>query len=98
MLRVSAQSDYLIEQLVGQWSTIRRLLPPTFSGKYDKEQFRMFLQGNLNMLGFGALCIGMLMTLQVRSGVVLAAWSLELIAETFIVVITSLPCSGMRLW
>ncbi len=58
------QSSLLITNLTNKWSTIRRFLPPTFSGKYDKEQFKIFLETNLLLLGFGALCVGLLLFIQ----------------------------------
>lgn len=58
------QSSLLITNLTNKWNTIRRFLPPTFSGKYDKEQFKIFLETNLLLLGFGALCVGLLLFIQ----------------------------------
>lgn len=55
-----------VEQyLTDRWETIRRVLPPTFSGKYDQEQFQAFVSSNLRMLGFMALCAGLTFGIQV---------------------------------
>ena len=41
------------------------MLPPTFSGKYDKQQFAVFLEANLLLLGFLSLCTGLVLVFQV---------------------------------
>ena len=62
----SLQSNTLLVELTNKWDTIRRFLPPTFSGKYDKHQFEVFLQANLLILGFLSLCTGFVLAVQVR--------------------------------
>lgn len=33
------QADLVSQLITNQWETLRRVLPPDFAGKYDKEQF-----------------------------------------------------------
>ena len=47
------------------WENIRLILPPTFSGRYDKESFSQFMEANLQGLGFIALSLAILFLLQV---------------------------------
>lgn len=61
----SPQAETIQDQIVSNWDTIRRVLPPTFSGKYDREQFTKFLEANLQAVGFLSLCMGVLMAAQV---------------------------------
>lgn len=62
------QAETLKEKITDNWTTIRRVLPPTFSGKYDQEQFTNFLEANLNAAGFISLCMGVLLMSQVWAG------------------------------
>ena len=62
------QAETLKQQITDNWTTIRRVLPPTFSGKYDQEQFTNFLEANLNAAGFISLCMGVLLMTQVWAG------------------------------
>ncbi len=59
------QSNTLLTTLSNKWDTIRRFLPPTFAGKYDKHQFEVFLEANLLLLGFLSLCTGLVLAVQV---------------------------------
>lgn len=51
-----AEADRVQAELTDNWEQVRKVLPPTFGGKYDKEQFERFVQDNLNVLGFMSLC------------------------------------------
>jgi hypothetical protein len=41
------------------------VLPPTFSGKYDQDQFTSFITDNLNALGYMSMCMAVVLTAQV---------------------------------
>mmetsp|Transcript_23334 Transcript_23334/g.81326 ORF Transcript_23334/g.81326 Transcript_23334/m.81326 type:complete len:845 (-) Transcript_23334:2603-5137(-) len=60
-----SQSSRLKDELSARWTTIRRVLPPTFSGKYDQERFEAFLEGNLNAMGYASLCMSAFLTVMV---------------------------------
>lgn len=62
------QADTLKASITDNWTTIRRVLPPTFSGKYDQDQFTSFVEANLNAAGFISLCMGILLMTQVWAG------------------------------
>ena len=55
------------EYIIDNWDVVRKFLPPTFSGKYDKDQFSTFLESNLNALGFLLLCNGLILSGQLYS-------------------------------
>jgi len=57
-------ADKVNTVIVGQWQLLRRLLPSSFAGKYDIEQFQAFMNANLRALGFFSLCTGLLMATQ----------------------------------
>ena len=59
-----AAKSRLQEYLTAHWSSLRRLLPSNFAGKYDLDQFNLYLAANLNALGFLALCTGVLLATQ----------------------------------
>lgn len=67
------QAETLQEQIVNNWDTIRRVLPPTFSGKYDQGQFTSFLEANLKAVGYISLCMGVLMAAEVYASMKLRA-------------------------
>lgn len=52
------------ETVAENWDSIRRVLPPDFSGAYDKEQFMAFVEANLQAMGFLAICNGLLLVTQ----------------------------------
>ena len=58
------QAETLKQRLIDRWESIRRVLPPTFSGKFDREQFSIFLEANLLLLGFLSICMGILLGIQ----------------------------------
>lgn len=57
-------ADTVRDQLLAQWDDIRRILPPSFSGKYDQGQFQAFVDTNLKAIGFMALCAGIILLIQ----------------------------------
>ena len=57
-------ADQVRDQLLSRWDDIRRVLPPTFSGKYDQGQFQAFVETNLKAIGFMALCAGIILAIQ----------------------------------
>lgn len=57
-------ADKVNAAILSQWNNIRRVLPSSFAGKYDIEQFSAFMNSNLKALGFLALCTGMLLATQ----------------------------------
>ena len=61
----ACQSSQLQQTLTNHWDTIRKVLPPSFSGKYDKERFAIFLQTNLRYLGYLGLVVGIVLMVQV---------------------------------
>lgn len=63
------KAETLKKQLTDNWTSIRRVLPPTFSGKYDQEQFADFVETNLQAAGFVSLCMGVLLLSQVWAGI-----------------------------
>lgn len=68
-----AAGSTLREKLSTNWTTIRRVLPPTFSGKYDQERFEAFLEGNLNAMGYASLCMSAFLTVMIWGCVKLRA-------------------------
>lgn len=60
-----AEADRVQAELTDNWEQVRKVLPPTFGGKYDKEQFERFVQDNLNVLGFMSLCTAIVLATQV---------------------------------
>lgn len=58
------QSSLVSRLITSQWDTLRRVLPPDFGGKYDKEQFQRFIDTNLTALGFLAVCAGVVLLAQ----------------------------------
>jgi len=61
------QADTVQAYVSRNWSSVRRVLPSSFSGKYDKEQFEKFVASNLLALGFMCLVIGLVLTAQWES-------------------------------
>jgi hypothetical protein len=58
------QADVVEGYITDNWEVLRRVLPPNFAGKYDKEQFITFVESNLQALGFLSLCNGLLLLTQ----------------------------------
>lgn len=58
------QSNLVSSFITSQWETFRRVLPPDFAGRYDKEIFTRFLNANLTALGFLSLCAGVVLISQ----------------------------------
>jgi len=58
------QADLVSQLITSQWEVIRRVLPPDFAGKYDKEQFQKFIDGNLTSLGFLAVVAALVLVSQ----------------------------------
>ena len=58
------QSSMVAGLITGQWDTLRRVLPPDFSGRYDREVFQRFVDTNLTALGFLAVCAGVVLLAQ----------------------------------
>jgi hypothetical protein len=44
--------------IVDQWEEIRLVLPPTFDGKYDKNQFAIYVEGNILLMGYTCVVYG----------------------------------------
>ena len=61
------QADTVQQYVSDNWSSVRRVLPSSFSGKYDKEQFEKFVASNLLALGFMCLVVGLVLTAQWES-------------------------------
>lgn len=61
------QADTVQGYVSDNWDSVRRVLPSTFAGKYDKEQFEKFIASNLLALGFMALVVGLVLTAQWES-------------------------------
>lgn len=59
-----AIAETVLTQLVSRWDTIRKVLPPSFSGKYDLGQFEAFVETNLKAVGFMAVCAGVILLVQ----------------------------------
>jgi hypothetical protein len=60
----AVQASLVIQQLVSQWGSLRRFLPASFPGKYDVDQFKLFVSSSLVSLGFMAICAGLLLVAQ----------------------------------
>lgn len=58
------QAEQVKQTVADNWDKIRKVLPPGFSGAYDKDQFMSFVESNLQAMGFLALCNGMLLLTQ----------------------------------
>lgn len=67
------QADRVESYLSSRWDTVRKVLPSTFSGKYDKEQFQRFVASNLLALGYLSLCTALLLGMQWRASITLRA-------------------------
>ena len=52
------QADVVAETLDEYWVDIRKFLPPTFEGRYDKELFGQFVETNLQMVAYGCFYTG----------------------------------------
>ncbi|KAF0699198.1 hypothetical protein As57867_010211, partial [Aphanomyces stellatus] len=50
--------------VVKNWSSIRVILPPTLQARYDKTQFTLFVQRNLNGMAYVSIISGLFMLLQ----------------------------------
>jgi hypothetical protein len=61
------QAATVREYVSNNWASVRRVLPASFSGKYDKEQFEKFVASNLLALGFMCLVVGLVLTAQWES-------------------------------
>ncbi len=61
------QADTVQTYISNNWTSVRRVLPSSFSGKYDKEQFEKFVSSNLLALGFMCLVVGLVLTAQWES-------------------------------
>jgi hypothetical protein len=59
-----AVADTVQQLLLERWNSIRKVLPPTFSGKYDRGQFEAFVETNLKAVGFMSLCAGIVLYVQ----------------------------------
>eukprot|EP01029_Cantina_marsupialis_P005934 TRINITY_DN1643_c0_g1_i4.p1 TRINITY_DN1643_c0_g1~~TRINITY_DN1643_c0_g1_i4.p1 ORF type:complete len:749 (-),score=103.18 TRINITY_DN1643_c0_g1_i4:740-2857(-) len=68
---VFANGDTMKETAMNNWEEIREIFPPTFSGKYDKNQFQIWLDDNIKALGFLSLIMGTYTFFQWRAGMVL---------------------------
>ena len=66
-------AEHATEQITARWEQLRVLLPPTFSGKYDKYQFTLFVESNLYLMGYAAVIFGVLLGLQAYAAIVLRA-------------------------
>ncbi len=66
---VHLQSNALQRSLTNRWDTIRKVLPPSFSGKYDKERFSVFLRANLSYLGYVGMVVAAVLLLLVGATV-----------------------------
>ncbi len=44
------------------------MLPPSFSGRYDKERFAVFLETNLRYLGYVGIIMSIVLFVLVRGG------------------------------
>jgi hypothetical protein len=58
------QADLVSQLITSQWDVIRKALPPTFTGKYDKEAFQAFIDANLTSLGFLSVVAALLLVSQ----------------------------------
>jgi hypothetical protein len=52
--------ERVIDAVSSNWESIRKVLPNDFAGKYDKDQFSVYLRSNLAAIGFLAVCTGIL--------------------------------------
>eukprot|EP01138_Halocafeteria_seosinensis_P010811 gb/GECG01011041.1/.p1 GENE.gb/GECG01011041.1/~~gb/GECG01011041.1/.p1 ORF type:complete len:842 (+),score=105.37 gb/GECG01011041.1/:1-2526(+) len=58
------QADKIEGYINDNWESIRQVLPPSFSGRHDKEQFQRFVESNLRALGYISLIAGLLLSFQ----------------------------------
>jgi hypothetical protein len=58
------QSNLVSGFITSQWNVVRRVLPPDFSGRYDREIFQRFVDANLTALGFLSVCAGVVLLAQ----------------------------------
>lgn len=58
------QADLVSQLITSQWDVIRKALPPTFTGKYDKDAFQAFIDANLTSLGFLSVVAALLLVSQ----------------------------------
>lgn len=61
--------ERVIDAVSSNWESIRKVLPNDFAGKYDKDQFSMYLRSNLAAIGFLAVCTGLLNFAQTFSSI-----------------------------
>lgn len=52
------QADLVVAELDKNWESIRRFLPTTFEGRYDRVLFREFVQDNLLIMAFSSSYMG----------------------------------------
>lgn len=53
------QADSVANFITSKWDTLRKVLPPDFSGKYDREAFQRFVNANLTAVGLLAVVAGL---------------------------------------
>lgn len=61
------QADRVEQYISDNWEDIRQVLPPTFSGRHDQEQFEQFVSANLRAFGYIAMVTGFLLFSQAYS-------------------------------
>jgi hypothetical protein len=66
-----ARTQSVLDEIYSNWVMIRKILPPTFLGKYDIEQFKKFCQKNLLFASFMCVVSGILFAVQSYSAFVL---------------------------
>ena len=72
--------EKVIDAVASNWESIRKVLSNDFAGKYDKDQFIMYLRSNLAAIGFLAVCTGLLNFAQTFSSIQLR-FELKAMAE-----------------
>jgi len=68
---VFVQAEAAKAYVNNHWDTIRTGLPHTFSGKYDKEQFSLYLSSQLNYIGYVVLTAGAILSVQILCALLL---------------------------